>query len=90
MVMTDADGPVLDLYCETHIPGGPGYQGQFGLTPGDTGFPTWNTAVGHICVGMLGPVIPRNSAGDVAEVFLYPTAIGSELQDASVPSLGHC
>ena len=93
MAMIDADGTVLGLYRKTHIPDGRGYQEKFYFTPGDTGFRTWKTAVGQIGVGICWdqwfPEAARAMALMGADVLLYPTAIGSEPQDASVHSLGH-
>lgn len=93
IAMIDADGTVMGLYRKTHIPDGPGYQEKFYFTPGDTGFRTWKTAVGHIGVGICWdqwfPEAARAMSLMGADVLLYPTAIGSEPQDASVQSLGH-
>jgi N-carbamoylputrescine amidase len=93
MAMIDATGEVLGLYRKTHIPDGPGYQEKFYFTPGDTGFRVWNTAAGCIGVGICWdqwfPETARSMALMGADVLLYPTAIGSEPQDASVDSKGH-
>ncbi len=93
MAMVDADGEVLGLYRKTHIPDGPGYQEKFYFTPGDTGFQVWDTAVGRIGVGICWdqwfPEAARAMSLMGADVLLYPTAIGSEPQDASVQSKAH-
>lgn len=93
MAMIDADGTVMGLYRKTHIPDGPGYQEKFYFTPGDTGFRTWRTAVGHIGVGICWdqwfPEAARAMSLMGADVLLYPTAIGSEPQDATLNSKAH-
>lgn len=93
MAMIDADGTVMGLYRKTHIPDGPGYQEKFYFTPGDTGFRTWRTAVGPIGVGICWdqwfPEAARAMSLMGADVLLYPTAIGSEPQDATLNSKAH-
>ena len=93
VAMIDATGDILGLYRKTHIPDGPGYQEKFYFTPGDTGFRVWPTAAGCIGVGICWdqwfPETARAMALMGADVLLYPTAIGSEPQDASVDSKGH-
>lgn len=93
MAMIDADGTTLGIYRKTHIPDGPGYQEKFYFTPGNTGFRAWDTAVGRIGVGICWdqwfPETARAMALLGADVLLYPTAIGSEPQDASLNSKGH-
>lgn len=93
MAMIDADGTVLGLYRKTHIPDGPGYQEKFYFTPGNTGYRTWRTAVGHIGVGICWdqwfPEAARAMSLMGADVLLYPTAIGSEPQDPSINSCSH-
>ena len=93
MAMIDADGSVMGVYRKTHIPDGPGYQEKFYFTPGDTGFKVWNTAYGCIGVGICWdqwfPEMARAMALMGADVLLYPTAIGSEPQDATLSSQGH-
>ncbi|WP_428031968.1 N-carbamoylputrescine amidase [Ancylobacter sp.] len=93
LAMLDADGEVLGLYRKSHIPDGPGYTEKFYFSPGDTGFRVWDTAVGRIGVGICWdqwfPESARAMALLGAEILLYPTAIGSEPQDASLDSAGH-
>ncbi len=89
----DADGEVLGLYRKSHIPDGPGYQEKFYFNPGDTGFKVWRTRHATIGVGICWdqwfPECARAMALQGADVLLYPTAIGSEPQDASIHSCGH-
>jgi N-carbamoylputrescine amidase len=93
MAMVDADGGVLGVYRKAHIPDGPGYQEKFYFNPGDTGFQVYDTryaAVGcAICWDQWFPEAARIMALKGAELLLYPTAIGSEPQDAALDSRDH-
>jgi len=93
VAMIDADGAVLGCYRKTHIPDGPGYNEKFYFTPGDTGFKVWPTRYGQIGVGICWdqwfPECARAMALLGAELLLYPTAIGSEPQDAGMDSANH-
>lgn len=92
VVMVDADGSVLGVYRKSHIPDGPGYSEKFYFSPGDTGFKVWDTAAGRvglaICWDQWFPEAARVLALGGAEILCYPTAIGSEPQDATVDSSG--
>lgn len=89
----DADGEVLGIYRKTHIPNGPGYQEKQFFTPGDTGFQVWDTRYARIGIGICWdqwfPETARAMALMGAELLCYPSAIGSEPQDASIDSCGH-
>jgi len=78
----DADGSLLGRYRKNHIPDGPGYHEKYYFTPGDRGYPVWNTAHGRIGVGICWdqwfPETARSLALGGAELLLFPTAIGSE------------
>ncbi len=93
VAMVDADGTVLGIYRKTHIPDGPGYSEKFYFTPGDTGFRVWDTRFGRLGVGICWdqwfPEAARAMALAGAQALLYPTAIGSEPQDATLDSAGH-
>ena len=93
LMVIDADGRQLGLYRKSHIPDGPGYQEKFYFNPGDTGFRTWSTAYGRIGVGICWdqwfPECARSMALQGAEILFYPTAIGSEPQDATINSRDH-
>jgi len=93
LVVTDADGRELGLYRKSHIPDGPGYQEKFYFRPGDTGFKVWPTRFGRIgvaiCWDQWFPEAARAMALMGAEILMYPTAIGSEPQDATIDSSGH-
>src|ERR1700742_4780332 len=82
IAILNADGTNLGLYRKSHIPNGPGYQEKNYFNPGDTGFKVWNTWFGRIGVGICWdqwfPETARSMALMGAELFLFPTAIGSE------------
>ena len=88
VVMLDADGANLGTYRKSHIPDGPGYQEKFYFRPGNTGFRVWETKKGRVGVGICWdqwfPEAARAMALQGADVLLYPTAIGSEPQDAGL------
>ena len=93
LAMIDADGSVLGVYRKSHIPESPGYHEKFYFSPGDTGFRVWKTRYGTLGVGICWdqwfPEAARCMALMGADVLLYPTAIGSEPQDASIDSRDH-
>ena len=78
----DADGSLLGRYRKNHIPDGPGYHEKYYFTPGDGGYPVWDTACGRIGVGICWdqwfPETVRAFALGGARLVLFPTAIGSE------------
>lgn len=93
VAMLDADGADLGIYRKSHIPDGPGYCEKFYFSPGDTGFQVWETAAGCIGTGICWdqwfPEAARAMALMGADILLYPTAIGTEPQDASLNSFPH-
>ncbi len=93
VAMIDADGSLMGSYRKTHIPDGPGYSEKYYFTPGDTGFQVWDTRFGRIGVGICWdqwfPECARAMALKGAQLILYPTAIGSEPQDATLDSRDH-
>lgn len=93
IAVIDADGDVLGAYRKSHIPDGPGYEEKFYFNPGDTGFKVWNTRYGKIGVGICWdqwfPESARCMTLMGAELLFYPTAIGSEPEDASMDSEPH-
>jgi N-carbamoylputrescine amidase len=82
IAILDADGRNLGVYRKSHIPNGPGYQEKNYFSPGDTGFRVWNTRFARIGVGICWdqwfPETARVMALMGAELFFFPTAIGSE------------
>jgi len=86
LAMIDADGRVLGHYRKSHIPDGPGYEEKYYFNPGDSGFKTWRTRFGNVGVGICWdqwfPEAARIMALKGADLLLYPTAIGSEPEEA--------
>lgn len=76
----DADGRYLGKYRKMHIPQDPGFEEKFYFTPGDLGYPVWDTAFGKIgvliCWDQWYPEAARLAALAGAEILFYPTAIG--------------
>jgi len=93
VAVIDADGSILGIYRKSHIPDGPGYSEKFYFNPGDTGFVVFDTAFGRIGIGICWdqwfPECARVLALRGAELIFYPTAIGSEPQDATLISKDH-
>src|ERR1043166_1570494 len=88
LVFLDEQGEIQGLYRKSHIPDGPGYSEKFYFRPGDTGYQVWKTRRGLIGAGIWWdqwyPECARALTLMGAEVLFYPTAIGSEPQDASL------
>jgi N-carbamoylputrescine amidase len=76
----DSDGKILGLYRKMHIPDDPAYYEKFYFTPGDLGFPAFDTESGRvatlICWDQWYPEGARLAALQGAAVLFYPTAIG--------------
>ena len=76
----DADGSLLGIYREMHIPDDPLFYEKFYFTPGDLGFKAWPTKYGKIgvliCWDQWYPEAARLTAMQGAEILFYPTAIG--------------
>jgi N-carbamoylputrescine amidase len=78
--IVDADGSFLGKYRKMHIPDDPLYYEKFYFTPGDLGFPAWDTRYGRIsvliCWDQWYPEAARLAALQGASAIFYPTAIG--------------
>jgi N-carbamoylputrescine amidase len=76
----DADGRLVGRYRKMHIPDDPGYYEKFYFTPGDLGFPAFDTRLGRIatliCWDQWYPEAARLVALQGAAMIFYPTAIG--------------
>lgn len=76
----DADGAMLGVYRKMHIPDDPSYYEKFYFTPGDLGFPTFQTKYGRIAVQICWdqwyPEGARLASLHGANVIFYPTSIG--------------
>ncbi len=76
----DADGTLVGLYRKMHIPDDPLYYEKFYFTPGDLGFPNFDTRYGRIgvlvCWDQWYPEGARLASLRGAQILFYPTAIG--------------
>ena len=79
-VVIDADGSMLGKYRKMHIPDDPCYYEKFYFTPGDLGFPSFQTRYARVgalvCWDQWFPEAARLISLAGAEVLFYPTAIG--------------
>ena len=79
-VVIDADGAILGKYRKMHIPDDPCYYEKFYFTPGDLGFPCFQTRYAKIgvlvCWDQWFPEAARLVALAGAEILFYPTTIG--------------
>ena len=86
LAMIDETGAIQGVYRKSHIPDGPGYMEKYYFNPGDTGFKAFATGAGTlgaaICWDQWYPETARAMALQGAEILLYPTAIGSEPEEA--------
>ena len=93
IAIVDADGSIVGRYRKSHIPDFPLYEEKFYFSPGDTGFRTFNTKFGcigvAICWDQWFPEAARAMTLMGAEMLLYPTAIGSELNKPEFDSKDH-
>jgi N-carbamoylputrescine amidase len=82
VVVFDADGSYLGKYRKNHIPDGPQYLEKYYFTPGDLGYPVFDTQFGRIAIGICWdewfPEVARIFAMQGADIIFYPSAIGSE------------
>lgn len=80
VVVIDADGTLLGRYRKMHIPDDPLYYEKFYFTPGDLGYPVFETRFARIgtliCWDQWYPEAARLSALGGAELLVYPSAIG--------------
>jgi N-carbamoylputrescine amidase len=93
IVIIDADGSIVGHYRKSHIPDFPLYEEKFYFSPGDTGFRVFETKFAKIGIGICWdqwfPEAARVMALMGAELLLYPTAIGSELDKPDLDSKNH-
>jgi len=80
VVVLDSDGETRGLYRKMHIPDDPCYYEKYYFTPGDLGFPAFDTDVGRIgtliCWDQWYPEAARLQTLRGAGILFYPTAIG--------------
>jgi N-carbamoylputrescine amidase len=79
-VVIDADGSIAGIYRKMHIPDDPLYYEKFYFTPGDLGFPSFETRYAKVgalvCWDQWFPEGARLAALSGAQILFYPTAIG--------------
>lgn len=82
VLIYDANGDYLGKYRKNHIPDGPQYHEKYYFTPGDLGYPVFDTQFGRIAVGICWdewfPEVARIFALQGASILFYPSAIGTE------------
>lgn len=92
-VVVGPDGALLGKSRKAHIPDGSGYFEKYYFTPGDSDYPVFAVAAGAeggeafraavpTCWDQWFPEVARIVALKGADVIVYPTAIGSELDPA--------
>jgi N-carbamoylputrescine amidase len=81
-VIIDADGSIAGKFRKVHIPEGPQYLEKYYFTPGNLGYPVFQTAYATIGVGICWdewfPEVARILGIKGAQIIFYPSAIGSE------------
>lgn len=79
-VVLDAGGALVGKYRKMHIPDDPLYYEKFYFTPGDLGFPSFETRFGRlatlVCWDQWFPEAARLAALTGPDILFYPTAIG--------------
>lgn len=84
-VVLDTDGSIAGKYRKMHIPDDPGFYEKFYFTPGDLGFTPVQTSIGKlgvlVCWDQWFPEAARLMATAGAEMLIYPTAIGWDIND---------
>ncbi|MDH5181890.1 MAG: carbon-nitrogen hydrolase [Gammaproteobacteria bacterium] len=85
-VVFECDGSIAGCYRKMHIPDDPGFYEKFYFTPGDMGFTPIATSVGKlgvlVCWDQWFPEAARLMALAGADLLLYPTAIGWDMNDS--------
>ncbi len=85
-VVFDKDDTIAGTYRKMHIPDDPGFYEKFYFTPGDLGFHPIKTSVGNlgvmVCWDQWYPEAARLMALAGAEILIYPTAIGWDMDDS--------
>ena len=85
VVVIDSNGEIAGKYRKMHIPDDPGFYEKYYFTPGDLGFEPIDTSIGRlgvlICWDQWYPEAARIMALKGAEILIYPTAIGWDMND---------
>lgn len=84
-VVFESDGSIAGKYRKMHIPDDPCFYEKFYFTPGDLGFEPIDTSVGRlglmVCWDQWYPEGARLMALAGADMLIYPTAIGWDMND---------
>lgn len=84
-IVLEKNGKIAGKYRKMHIPDDPAYYEKFYFSPGDLGFQPISTSVGKLgillCWDQWYPEAARLMALAGAEILIYPTAIGFDLND---------
>ncbi len=87
-VVFDKDGSIAGSYRKMHIPDDPSFYEKFYFTQGDNDFKPIETSLGKIgvliCWDQWFPEAARLMALGGAEILIYPTAIGWDLNDSKI------
>ena len=85
-VVFEKDGSIAGKYRKMHIPDDPGFYEKFYFTPGDMGFHPIKTSVGNlgvmVCWDQWYPEAARMMALAGADILIYPTDIGWDMDDS--------
>ena len=84
-IVLEKDGSVAGIYRKMHIPDDPAFYEKFYFIQGDLGFEPISTSVGTlgvlICWDQWYPEAARIMALKGADMLIYPTAIGWDMND---------
>ena len=84
-LVIEHDGTLAGVYRKMHIPDDPGYYEKYYFAPGDLGFVPIETSVGRlgvlVCWDQWFPEAARLMALAGAQMLIYPTAIGWDVED---------
>jgi N-carbamoylputrescine amidase len=87
-IVFDKDGTLAGMYRKMHIPDDPGYHEKYYFAMGDLGFKPVQTSIGKlgvmVCWDQWFPEGARLMALAGAQILIYPTAIGWDLDDDKV------
>ena len=85
VVVIEKDGTILGKYRKMHIPDDPGFYEKYYFTPGDLGYRVFDTSAGKIgtliCWDQWFPEAARLTAMKGADILIYPTAIGTLMEE---------
>ncbi|MCS6904196.1 MAG: carbon-nitrogen hydrolase [Bacteroidia bacterium] len=80
VIVISPSGTIQGLYRKMHIPDDPSFYEKYYFSPGDLGFPVFETPYAKIgvliCYDQWFPEAARLAALQGAEILFYPTAIG--------------